>query len=108
MVESLNEQNFEKEVLESKVPVLVDFWAEWCAPCRMLSPIIDSLAGKYSKEKIKIYKLNVDENPAIAAKYSIMAIPTIIIFKDGKVVERVTGIRPEKDFIDMIERVINL
>jgi len=106
MVKEVNESNFEKEVLNSNVPVLVDFWAEWCGPCRMLSPIIEELAKTYSEEKIKICKLNVDENPKIAAKYGIMAIPTIIIFKNGKPFEQIMGVRPKSDFEKIISRVI--
>jgi thioredoxin 1 len=107
MVKELNETNFVDEVLNSKVPVLVDFWAEWCGPCRMLSPVIEELAKQYDEQKIKIYKLNVDENPKIAAKYSIMAIPTVIIFKDGKPVEQITGVRNKKEYIEIIERYIS-
>jgi thioredoxin 1 len=107
MVKELNETNFVDEVLNSKVPVLVDFWAEWCGPCRMLSPVIEELAKQYDEQKIKIYKLNVDENPKIAAKYGIMAIPTVIIFKDGKPVEQITGVRNKKEYIEIIERYIS-
>jgi thioredoxin 1 len=107
MVKELNETNFVNEVLNSKVPVLVDFWAEWCGPCRMLSPVIEELAKQYDEQKIKIYKLNVDENPKIAAKYGIMAIPTVIIFKDGKPVEQITGVRNKKEYIELIERYIS-
>jgi len=107
MVKELNETNFVDEVLNSKVPVLVDFWAEWCGPCRMLSPVIEELAKQYDDQKIKIYKLNVDENPKIAAKYGIMAIPTVIIFKDGKPVEQITGVRNKKEYIELIERYIS-
>lgn len=107
MVKELNETNFVDEVLNSKVPVLVDFWAEWCGPCRMLAPTIDELAKEYDQQKIKICKLNVDENPKIAAKYGIMAIPTIIIFKDGKPVEQITGVRNKKEYINLINQYIS-
>lgn len=106
MVKEINESNFEQEVLNSKVPVLVDFWAEWCGPCRMLAPIIEQLSKLYSEQQIKICKLNVDENPKIASKYGIMAIPTVIIFKDGKPFEQITGVRPRSDFEKMIQRVL--
>lgn len=106
MVKELNENNFETEVLKSSVPVLVDFWAEWCGPCRMLSPIIEELSKLYSEQQIKICKVNVDNSPSLASKYGIMAIPTIIIFKDGKPFEQVTGVRPKEDLIKMIERVL--
>ena len=107
MLKELNETNFVDEVLNSKVPVLVDFWAEWCGPCRMLAPTIDELAKEYDQQKIKICKLNVDENPKIAAKYGIMAIPTIIIFKDGKPVEQITGVRNKKEYINLINQYIS-
>jgi len=106
MVEEINDKDFVDKVLNSKIPVLVDFWAQWCGPCRMLTPIIEELAKEYDEQKIKIYKLNVDENPQIAAKYGIMAIPTVIIFKDGKPVEQVTGVRNKKEYIELIERYI--
>ncbi len=106
MAEAINENDFEKEVLKASVPVLVDFWAEWCGPCRMLAPIIDELAKEYPEDKVKICKLNVDENPKIAAKYGIMAIPTVIIFKDGKPFEQITGVRPKNDIKAAIERAL--
>ncbi len=106
MIKEINESNFEQEVLNSKVPVLVDFWAEWCGPCRMLAPIIEQLSKLYSEQQIKICKINVDENPKIAAKYAIMAIPTVIIFKDGKPFEQITGVRPKSDFEKMIKNVL--
>lgn len=106
MTKTINESEFENEVLKSSIPVLVDFWAEWCGPCRMLAPIIDELAREYSEDKVKIYKLNVDENPKVAAKYGIMAIPTVIIFKNGKPFEQITGVRPKNDIKAAIERAI--
>jgi len=106
MVKELNETTFVDEVLNSKIPVLVDFWAEWCGPCRMLAPIIDELAKEYDQQKIKICKLNVDENPKIAAKYGIMAIPTVIIFKNGQPVEQITGVRNKKEYINLINQYI--
>jgi|YNPMSStandDraft_1061717.scaffolds.fasta_scaffold00095_10 thioredoxin 1 len=107
MVKELNETTFVDEVLNSKIPVLVDFWAEWCGPCRMLAPIIDELAKEYDQQKIKICKLNVDENPKIAAKYGIMAIPTVIIFKNGQPVEQITGVRNKKEYINLINQYIS-
>jgi thioredoxin 1 len=107
MVKELNETTFVDEVLNSKIPVLVDFWAEWCGPCRMLAPIIDELAKDYDQQKIKICKLNVDENPKIAAKYGIMAIPTVIIFKNGQPVEQITGVRNKKEYINLINQYIS-
>lgn len=106
MVKEVNEQNFDQEVLKSPVPVLVDFWAEWCGPCRMLSPVIEKLSNMYPEDKLKVVKLNVDESPTVASRYGIMAIPTVIIFKNGVPIERVTGVRGEKEYISIISRVI--
>src|SRR5207245_6294389 len=93
----LTDQNFEQEVLKSPVPVLVDFWAEWCMPCRMLAPTIDKLAKDYTG-KVKIGKLDTDASREVAIKYSINSIPTVILFKDGQVAQKFVGLRPERDF----------
>ncbi|MES2142757.1 MAG: thioredoxin TrxA [Pseudomonadota bacterium] len=82
-INSLSDSSFEETVLKSKLPVLVDFWAEWCGPCKMIAPVLEELASEYDG-KVKICKLNVDENPASPAKYSVRGIPTLILFKDGK------------------------
>ncbi|PYV83549.1 MAG: thioredoxin [Acidobacteria bacterium] len=95
------DNNFESEALKSDKPVLVDFWAPWCAPCRMVGPIIEELAGNYS-DKIKVGKLNTDDNPGIASRYGIMSIPTILLFKNGEIVERIVGAAPKKDFEKML------
>jgi len=86
----LTDNNFKKEVLESNLPILVDFWATWCGPCKMIAPIIEELAREY-QGKIKIGKVNVDENPKTATSYGIMSIPTLIFFKNGKVIAQVAG-----------------
>jgi len=86
----LTDTNFKQEVLESHLPVLVDFWATWCGPCKMITPIIEEVAKEYAG-KIKVGKLNVDDNPATATRYGIMSIPTLIFFKNGKVMEQVVG-----------------
>lgn len=89
------DQNWESEVLNSDIPVIVDFWASWCAPCYMIAPMVEEIGQEY-KEKIRIGKLNVDENPAVAGKYGIMSIPTLLLFQDGKIVDRVIGLVPKQ------------
>ncbi|AIS52326.1 thioredoxin-1 [Thermoanaerobacter kivui] len=96
-------ENFEEEVVNSDVPVLIDFWAEWCMPCRMVSPIIDELAKEY-EGKIKVGKINVDDENELAMKFRIMSIPTIGLFKNGKMVDKIIGARPKADFVKFIER----
>ena len=90
----VNGNNFKQEVLESTVPVLVDFWAPWCMPCRMLAPIIEKLAEE-NEGKLKVCKLNTDENQNIAARYGIQGIPTLLFFKDGQEVDRIVGVTPK-------------
>jgi thioredoxin 1 len=89
-VSEVGDQNFETEVLNSSVPVLVDFWAAWCAPCRMLAPVVEAIAEQY-EGKAKVVKLNVDENMATSGKYSIKGIPTLLLFKEGIVKEQIVG-----------------
>jgi thioredoxin 1 len=86
----LTDTNFKKEVLESDLPALVDFWAPWCGPCRMVAPIIDELAKEY-RNKLRVCKINVDDNPRVATQYGVMSIPTLIFFKNGKVIEQIVG-----------------
>ena len=90
----ITDANFQKEVLESPVPVLVDFWAVWCGPCRQVAPIVESLAEKWGA-KATVVKLNVDDVPSVAEKYGIMSIPTLMLFKNGQVVERIIGLAPQ-------------
>ncbi|MBU1039102.1 thioredoxin [Patescibacteria group bacterium] len=89
----LTDATFNKEVVEATTPVLVDFWAPWCGPCRMQGPIIEELAKETDKNKAKIAKLNVDENPVSAGQYNVMSIPTLLVFKNGQVVERFVGVQ---------------
>ncbi len=97
--------NFENDVLKSNVPVLVDFWAEWCQPCRMLAPTIEKLATEF-KGRVKVGKLDTDSNRQVAVKYGITAIPTVILFKDGSVHSKVVGLKSEADFKTMLEGAI--
>lgn len=96
------DQNFEQEVLQSDTPVLVDFWAEWCMPCRMLGPTIEKLADAYAG-KIKVGKVDTDANRNISMKYGISSIPTVMIFKNGQVIQTFVGLRNEKDFRDALD-----
>ncbi|HXX39853.1 MAG TPA: thioredoxin [bacterium] len=92
---SVTEKSFDSDVLKSSTPVLVDFWAAWCGPCKMIAPIVEELAGEYDG-KLRVMKLDVDENSGIAARYSIMSIPTLGIFRSGELVERIVGYMPKE------------
>jgi thioredoxin 1 len=99
------ESNFEQEVLQAGEPVLVDFWAEWCMPCKALAPTIDELATEYAG-KVKVGKLDTDSNQSISAQYQISAIPTVILFKDGEVVEKFVGLRSKRDLAASLDAAI--
>jgi thioredoxin 1 len=104
-VMTVDKNNFEKEVLNSDIPVLVDFWAVWCGPCRMVAPVVEQLADQYVG-KIKFVKLNVDENPEIAARYNIMSIPSIYLFKNGEHVDGLVGARPKQQFEEVLNKYV--
>lgn len=101
----LGEQNWENEITNSNLLVVVDFWAEWCAPCRMMAPILEEIKREY-EGKIKVGKLNVDENSTIAGQYHIMGIPTLLFFRSGKLVDKIVGIVPRKTLDDKIEKLL--
>jgi len=98
-------QNFDTEVIQSATPVLVDFWAPWCGPCKMIGPIVEELAGEYAG-KVKVVKVNVDDNQDLAAKFGIRGIPTVMVFKDGQVAESFVGLRPKEDLAAALDKVI--
>ncbi|MCS7081497.1 MAG: thioredoxin [Bacteroidetes bacterium] len=100
---TLTDQNFEQEVLQSELPVLVDFWAPWCGPCRMIAPIIEELAQEYAG-RLKVGKLDVDHNPQVSMQYNIRSIPTLLIFKNGQVVEQLIGAVPKHMLVGYLER----
>ena len=97
---NINKNNFRNEVLDSEKPVLLDFWASWCGPCRMVSPILDEIAAERSD--IKVGKVNVDEQPELAAQFGVMSIPTLAVMKGGKVVNQIVGARPKAQILAML------
>ena len=97
----ITRENFEQEVLKSDKPVLIDFWASWCGPCRMLSPTISEIAEEY-KDKVKVGKVNVDEEEELAAMFGVSSIPLLVVMKDGKVVNSAVGVRPKNQIVKMI------
>lgn len=105
MVNSVTTQEFEEKVIGGNKPALVDFWAEWCGPCKMLSPVVDSVSEQFS-DKVDFYKVNVDEEEELAREYGIMSIPTLILFKDGEIVEQSIGLIGEADIAELIEKAL--
>ena len=101
MVTEITQANFEAEVLNSDKPVLVDFWASWCGPCKMLSPVVDEIAEE--NPDIKVCKINVDDEPGLAGQFNVMSIPTLLVFKGGKVTESSVGVRPKNMILDLLK-----
>ena len=101
MAEQVTDATFNSVVMNSDIPVLVDFWAPWCGPCRAVAPILDELSEEY-KGKVKICKMNVDENPVTPSKYNVRAIPTLVLIKNGQTVETITGVRPKEDLAALL------
>ena len=104
-VKEINDNDFEAEVLKSDIPVLVDFWAPWCGPCKSIAPVLEDVAGEYTG-KLKIVKINVDENPKSPHAYDVRGIPNLVFFKGGKVAERVVGAVPKDQLITVVQKVI--
>jgi thioredoxin 1 len=104
LIVTLTQESFAQQVLQSPVPVLVDFWAEWCGPCKMIAPLLDELADEYDG-KAKIGKVNIDEQQSLAAEYGIRAIPTLLIFNKGQVADQIVGARSKRDFKTSLDRV---
>ena len=98
---NINKNNFQNEIMDSEKTVLLDFWAPWCAPCRMVVPIIEEIAGE--RPDIKVGKINVDEQPELASKFGIMSIPTLVVMKNGKIVQQVSGVSPKNAILEMLQ-----
>ena len=104
LIINLTQETFAQQVLQSPAPVLVDFWAEWCGPCKMIAPLLDELATEYDG-KVKIGKVNIDEQQALATEYGIRAIPTLLLFNKGQVAEQIVGARSKRDFKTSLDRI---
>ena len=104
-VTQVSDTSFDQEVLRSEVPVLIDFWAPWCGPCKAISPIVEELAGEYS-ERLKVVKMNVDDNPQTPSRYGVRGIPNLIIFKSGEVADQIVGAVPKAQLVKAIDHVL--
>lgn len=105
-IKEISENTFQSEVLESDTPVLVDFWAPWCGPCQIMTPVLDAVARKMG-DSLKVVKLNTDENTMTAQKYQILAIPSLLVFKKGEVVERIVGFKPQNQLEDRLKNIVS-
>ncbi len=103
---TVNDENFDAEVLRSDIPVLVDFWAEWCGPCKVVGPTVEALASDY-QGKVKVAKLNVDDNPEAAGRFGVRSIPTLIVFKDGEAQQAAVGVKPKGQLAELIEKYLH-
>lgn len=101
LVKDMNKENFQEEVVQSDKPVLVDFWASWCGPCRMVSPIVDEIAQE--RPDVKVVKVNVDQEQELALQFGVISIPTLVVMKDGKVVNQAVGVRPKEQILDLLK-----
>ena len=104
-VQAVSDASFETEVLQSSVPVLIDFWAPWCGPCKTIAPLVDELGKEYAG-RLKVLKMNVDDNPNTPGRYGIRGIPTLILFKNGQVRDQIVGVRPKGDLVKAIDAVV--
>ncbi len=102
---TVTDSSFKKEVLDSDVPVLVDFWAAWCGPCRMIAPVVEELAGEFAG-RAKVVKMDVDQNTETPMQYGIRSIPTLLFFKDGQVADQLVGVSPKKDLVDRLDALV--
>jgi thioredoxin 1 len=103
LVVNASESTFQTEVVDSKVPTLVDFWAPWCGPCKALTPVLEEIANEF-KGRVKVVKVNTDDNPDVATRHNVRGIPTVLLYKDGKVVESIVGALPKRAFVEMVQK----